>query len=386
MKQKKIVVDSLAQDVHAHALAWTLRQTERQCLHVFADNFPGRATIDLRVDTSGRVEIDYRGPEGRHTLNDEDDVVFLTRRCSGPILPSHVVQEDRTAAERESVAQLWNMRELLAGFPKCVSVNEIAAKRRADRKAHQLVVARQCGFRIPDSLFSNNVEVVREFMKKYPSGVIYKTNTPLSWKRSGEAGLTSFMAYSHLLQPAEVPTGEVVQISSGIFQAPVPKLYETRVTVMGSACFGLKLHSQESELTATDWRAGQRSLRSERIDVPQHIANACVDYLRRMGLLFGCFDFVVTPDHDWVFLECNEQGQWLWKEAFCPDLPLLDAYTQFISEPSAGFQYTESTPRFRFVEYQRKHWISDWRSAGAKNVMLEGSHVTVEKNAVSTAA
>ena len=33
-----------------------------------------------------------------------------------------------------------------------------------------------------------------------------------------------------------------------------------------------------------------------------------------MGLTWGAFDFGVTDDGDWVFFECNPNGQWLWIE------------------------------------------------------------------------
>jgi hypothetical protein len=37
-----------------------------------------------------------------------------------------------------------------------------------------------------------------------------------------------------------------------------------------------------------------------------------VQFLQCLGLNFGAFDFVVTPDNQWVMLECNPAGQWLW--------------------------------------------------------------------------
>jgi glutathione synthase/RimK-type ligase-like ATP-grasp enzyme len=36
--------------------------------------------------------------------------------------------------------------------------------------------------------------------------------------------------------------------------------------------------------------------------------------LDRLGLRFGALDFVVTPDGEWWFLECNPNGQWAWIE------------------------------------------------------------------------
>ena len=32
------------------------------------------------------------------------------------------------------------------------------------------------------------------------------------------------------------------------------------------------------------------------------------------NLIFGAFDFIVTPEDKWVFLEVNPNGQWLWLE------------------------------------------------------------------------
>jgi D-alanine-D-alanine ligase-like ATP-grasp enzyme len=36
--------------------------------------------------------------------------------------------------------------------------------------------------------------------------------------------------------------------------------------------------------------------------------------LKHLGLNFGCFDFIYTPLCEYVFLECNPNGQWLWIE------------------------------------------------------------------------
>lgn len=36
--------------------------------------------------------------------------------------------------------------------------------------------------------------------------------------------------------------------------------------------------------------------------------------LDRVGLRFAALDFVVAPDGEWWFLECNPNGQWAWIE------------------------------------------------------------------------
>ncbi len=36
--------------------------------------------------------------------------------------------------------------------------------------------------------------------------------------------------------------------------------------------------------------------------------------MKDMRLRFGAFDFIVTEDDEYYFLECNPNGQWLWQD------------------------------------------------------------------------
>ena len=72
----------------------------------------------------------------------------------------------------------------------------------------------------------------------------------------------------------------------------------------------------QSETTGKiDWRQGyEHDLKHEIVEIQEHVADFCRQFLKRMKLNFGCFDFIVTPDDKYVFLECNPNGQWLWIE------------------------------------------------------------------------
>ncbi|MGH3940316.1 MAG: hypothetical protein ACRDTG_17120 [Pseudonocardiaceae bacterium] len=37
-------------------------------------------------------------------------------------------------------------------------------------------------------------------------------------------------------------------------------------------------------------------------------------FMTSFGLIFGAFDFVITPDDEWVMFECNPFGQYGWLE------------------------------------------------------------------------
>ena len=61
--------------------------------------------------------------------------------------------------------------------------------------------------------------------------------------------------------------------------------------------------------------------------------------MNSLGIVSGSFDFIVTEDGEHVFLEVNEQGQFLWLEDLCPDLLLLDAFCAFLTSGDKNFAW-----------------------------------------------
>ena len=79
-------------------------------------------------------------------------------------------------------------------------------------------------------------------------------------------------------------------------------------SLMGPYMFTCKLDSQllTPETGSVDWRQGyDYGLKHEIIDTPIEIEQFCKQFLRRLNLIFGCFDFIVTPSDEIIFLECN---------------------------------------------------------------------------------
>ena len=66
--------------------------------------------------------------------------------------------------------------------------------------------------------------------------------------------------------------------------------------------------------------------------------------MNHFGIVFGCFDFIVTPDGEYFFLEINEQGQFLWVEDANPSIKMLDTFTEFLIEQSSNFRGKKTTP------------------------------------------
>jgi hypothetical protein len=118
----------------------------------------------------------------------------------------------------------------------------------------------------------------------------------------------------------------------GIFQELTEKLFEVRITAMGHQLYAVKIHSQEISSARMDWRAATEEIRLEPMTVPKSVQRACRAVMRDLGLVFGCFDFIVTPAGEYLFLEVNESGAFLWLEEQLPELRLVDAFCEFLCQ------------------------------------------------------
>lgn len=383
MTKPIVIIESLSHDIHATAVAWCLREQGVKYAFLFSANIPTHASVGIDLVRPAEPELFYNGPEVNIRVTRDSHLVYWARRLDSMVAPIQLAQEDRAFARRENKASLDAWRGLVESLPGAVFVNSLGSKLRANHKPRQLVCASTCGLNVPKTLFTSNRDEILTFIDSLGGKVIYKTATPAVWRQVVPNGARNFMVYSSFVDREMIASSNSVSLAAGIYQQPIDKDYEVRITMMGSSCFGSKILSQESESTSVDWRANQREVRNEPLEIPLAIQQRCKKFLSEMGLLFGCFDFIVTPDGEWVFLECNEQGQWLWQEAKCESISLLDAFSQFIQQPSIDFSYQPRQDTFRFRDYRDKHWIADEEASKAINYSVESSHVSYESRGPS---
>jgi len=230
-------------------------------------------------------------------------------------------------------------------------VNPVQSYERANSKLLQLRIAREAGFSIPDTLMSNDPAQIRRFVAERESdGVVYKTFFPTRWELAD--GGRAFLPTTEISLDA-LPEDDILRLTPGIFQAKLPKAYEIRVTVMGRECVPARI----------DWRAGAKGRDDWRFDLgqdvtvkdmplPEEVREPCLKVMSRLGIVFGCFDLIVTPDGETVFLEVNEMGQFLWVETALPQHSLLDMFCRFLIEGRPDFRYEPETPRLEFHSLQ----------------------------------
>lgn len=176
----------------------------------------------------------------------------------------------------------------------------------AEHKLTQLVMARDVGFDIPQTIASN---MWRPIEDRLPEDIIFKPSYGMLYSNHGTKILYTkpFKNSSDDLPQEGIPF-------PGFWQPYLTKAREWRITAVGDQTFDAAIYT---DITAKDdWRRHQLDSRVEfrAESFPDEQKEKCFDYLGRLGLGFGAFDFVEDDEGKITFLECNANGQYGWLE------------------------------------------------------------------------
>jgi len=177
---------------------------------------------------------------------------------------------------------------------------------KAEDKIFQIHLAAAVGFEIPDTIITSDPERVKLFYERCGGNMVVKmlTSSPMVGK----------VVYTNKVTSENLCLIGSVKGSPSIFQACIEKNYELRITVVGDKIFPVKIYSQGDELSALDWRRkpllNDFEVKMEATVLSPSFEIMIHEYMKLLGLRFGCLDVIVTPDDRYIFLEINPNGQW----------------------------------------------------------------------------
>lgn len=186
-------------------------------------------------------------------------------------------------------------------------LNHPAAIAAAEYKPVQLAHARACGQDVPATVVTNDPAEAADFVG-HVGRAVHKPFTPADITEAH----THRVVFTTPVTVADID--ESIRLTAHLIQAWVDKRYEVRLTVVDDTLLAARIGSG-SAAAEVDWRADYEALTYTAIaEVPAAVGHGVRTLMTRLGLRFGAFDFVVSPDDRWWFLEVNPNGQWAWIE------------------------------------------------------------------------
>ncbi|MGB8508611.1 MAG: hypothetical protein WCD76_09410, partial [Pyrinomonadaceae bacterium] len=188
-------------------------------------------------------------------------------------------------------------------------------------------LATELGFKVPRFIVTNDVDRAAAFLDSNPRGTIIKVlGAPTIYNNERAAAF-----YTHLVTEKDREQLYSVRFGPTFLQEFVVKTMDVRVTVIGDKLFAVGIDATQSEDAHVDFRLAEVfDLPHRCLKLPRSIEDACFELVRKLDLKFGAIDLLLTADGEYIFLEINPNGQWLWIE-WITGMPMTKAMCDLLS-------------------------------------------------------
>lgn len=258
-------------------------------------DFPSRTSLEVRFSDDAD-DVMVLLPVGEEPVHlDEVGAVWLRRVRPMELDPALRDPTSRLFAWSESseaLQGLWQATD-------CFWMNPLAADEAAQRKVRQLQVARAVGLSVPRTLITNDPALAHQFVMSTPGGVVRKAFRNIA-QAPRETALVGIDDLARIRDVAYAPV---------TFQQYVPADVDLRVVVVEDDVFAAAIRSEPEY--RTDYRSGLGSAEFSVHQLPDQVASGLVELHKRLGLVYGASDFRLTPEGQYVFLEVNPAGEYL---------------------------------------------------------------------------
>ncbi|MGG6297880.1 MvdC/MvdD family ATP grasp protein [Leptolyngbya sp. AN02str] len=294
-----LIISSLI-DVHAQAVIKELSELGVKDKYLLdLSRFPMQLDLSIHLNNEDPCHFALT-PLYEAACNVEDVAAVWWRRPQPFQLPLSMVDPiycDFAFAEANTAFQgMWQCSSALW-------VNNIVRDAAASHKPWQLVEAKKVGLSIPDTLMTNSPEEARQFWEKYPDNtVIFKAFVAVDgiWRETRR------------VRQEEKEFEKNIRFAPVIFQKYIEAVADLRITIVGTQIFAaeadIKNRAYEEDVRLNS------SIAYKSCTLPSDIEQKLLSLMNNLGLEYGAIDMRVTPEGEYVFLEINPAGQFLYIE------------------------------------------------------------------------
>jgi glutathione synthase/RimK-type ligase-like ATP-grasp enzyme len=249
------------------------------------------------------LQISDGHPSGKLQVNGdgyalEDFTAIFSRMMDYRLLPELKDKPDNSP-ERHFCHNLLDTLTRWAEISPARVVNRVAPMGSNFSKPFQAQLISQYGFEVPETLITNDPELVREFRESHQK-IIYKS-------------ISGVRSIVQTFSDDDLDRLENIRWCPTQFQAFVEGT-NVRVHTIGDKVFPTAISTD-----ATDYRYAQRQSGNHaelrEVELSDELAEMCVGLSKGLGLAFAGIDLKITPDHRVFCFEVNPSPAFSYYEA-----------------------------------------------------------------------
>jgi len=256
------------------------------------------------------------------------DLIWFRRINMNPRL-DHLADLDRDPYHGSWAAFFSNLITVIRDRARADTkiVNDPYEFGRQNSKLLQLKIAEEAGLNTLPTLLSNNADHI---LSGFDDDFICKSFKPFS-AMTQEGFLRSLTS---VVDRADPPV-EALAFHPAIYQPRVRSRSEMRLTVFGEDVSAFEFTNPFTHSDNPDWRGADDFEAAVLVSAPIGLNTAVQTFMSALRLEYGCFDFLKAEGGDYIFLECNPAGQFLFIEKCRPESRLLERFVRFLLTPDA---------------------------------------------------
>lgn len=189
-------------------------------------------------------------------------------------------------------------------------INPMFSTHIAERKLFQLNQANKFGLKTPDSIITNNPVNADKFLQKHNKSIIKPISNGLQ--------VVNDDIYSIYTSEIKKDFFSLYE-NSKLFETPVflqeriENESDIRVVIINEKVFAVRI--QKNDKLEVDWRKPEVIKTYSNIKLPKKISNLLIKLNKSFGLIYSAIDLIKKPDGQFIFLEINPVGEWVWLES-----------------------------------------------------------------------
>ncbi len=195
-------------------------------------------------------------------------------------------------------------------------INRPAAMASNISKSYQAQLIRELGFRIPETLLTNDPALVRQFVEEHGE-VIYKS-------------VSAVRSIVRRMEDSDFDRLERIRWCPTQFQAYIPGT-DVRVHVVGKHVFATAIESAATDYRYATHQVG-RNAELREVELSPELAERCVALAEGLGLVFAGIDLKVTANDEVFCFEVNTSPAFSYYEAHTGQ-PIASAVADCLMNP-----------------------------------------------------